>query len=73
MDIIKLQKQVSKSSMKKIGAMESIKNSSSLMVNTITMSTALVDHKDVANLGSQSVICQVAHEFSLIVKSVEWT
>ena len=71
-DIINSQKQVPTSSIEKIGMMESIKDFSSLMVNTITMSTAVVDHKEMASLGSPSVICYVAHEYSLIVNSVDW-
>ena len=41
------------------------------MVNTITISTVLIDHNEMENLGPQSVLHQVAHKFVLIVNSVE--
>ena len=73
MDTIKQQKQVPKSSIEKIGAMESVKDFSSLMVNTITIPTALFYHKELEHLGPQSVLRQVAHKFALLVNSAEWT
>ena len=72
MDIIELKKQAPEISMEKIGAMESVEDLSCLMVNTIIISTVLVNYKEVENLGSQSVICQVACEFALIVNPAEW-
>ena len=72
MDIIKSQKQVPRSYIEKISVMESVKDFSSLVINTITISTVIVDHKEIEKLGSQGVICQVAHEFTLIVNLAEW-
>ena len=63
MDIIGSQKQVPKSSIEKISAMKSVEDFSSPMVNTITISTAVVDYKKIARLGSPSVIHQVANDF----------
>ena len=61
-----------KASIEKIGKMKSVEDFSSLMVNTITYSTSIIDHKQMEHVGSQSVLHQVAHKFVLIVNLAEW-
>ena len=64
MDDIGLEKKVQKLLIEKIGAMKNVEDFTSPMVNTITMSTAAVDYKEITRLGSPSVIHQVAKKFN---------
>ena len=72
MDDIGLEKKVQKLLIEKIGAMKNVEDFTSPMVNTITMSTAAVDYKEIARLGSSSVIHQVANNFQFSMNSAGW-
>ena len=63
---------VPKSSIEKLGAVESVDDFSSLMDNTIIILAVLVDHKEMEKLVPQSVLRYIPHKFVLIVNSAEW-